>query len=87
MSRKDQFILLVQTWVLLYQNDITGSNLLYRARFATSALSEAMDIPEECFPTDEDLHVLCEQYCRWQSRDKDFLRPKWLPPFSYDVSA
>lgn len=84
MSRKDQFILLVQTWVLLYTNHITCNDSLLRARFATGTLSDAMLIPEESIPTDESLDVLCEQYCRWQSRDMAFLRPEWLPIPNFD---
>jgi len=90
MSRKDQFVLLVQTWVLAklvtVREDSPFADSLAATRFATACVVRAIGVDEDELP--DDLERACEEFMcyidpesmLWKKGFAQPERPAWLRP-------
>ncbi len=75
MSKKESFVLLVQTWVLAAGSQ-RSQDPLFKAQFAIATLADVMQVPEEVIP--ENIRAACEEYCMWQDGYPGIERPSWF---------
>lgn len=81
MGKKEKFLMLVQTWILVNEIGIrpgSDDHPYDKARFAIRTLEDAMLIPEENIP--DYIGIACEEYCWWKAdREAPAKKPSWLP--------
>ncbi|MBT5807810.1 hypothetical protein HOI18_00875 [Candidatus Uhrbacteria bacterium] len=75
MTRKAQFIMLVQTWMMQYM--LTHILDKTQQDLAITIMFKAMMVPEEAIPRSSIIRS-CSDFCRWHVDEEDFDQPSWI---------
>lgn len=70
MTKKEKFILLVQTGAIVY-------DIRYQRTIAMSVVANALEVQEEKISKDVELAAL--EYIQYQYGLEEMPKPKWLP--------